>query len=170
MTENKSNAKRLLILLAIILGIILIAAIVVGVSSTMQNVKSLRPTKLSDQGWEAVTPILDQGGVGLFTSEKKGYLVVGRGEKIYGSEDLRDFSVHISDRREDGSRTMYINLDPASNADGQRGYEIPNEYNRPVAIYEFKLRDADRIELRIDGTDEAFTQISDIANGLGILR
>lgn len=169
MTGSKSNTKRLLILLAIILGIILIVAIVVGVRSTMQNVKTLRPNRLSDRGWEAVTPILDQGGVGLFTSDQKGYLVVGRGEQS-DAEDLRDYCVHISDRRENDGRTMYINLVSAEDAEGQRGYEVPNEYNRPIAIYEFKLRDADRIELRIDDVDQAFTQILDVANGSSILR
>lgn len=158
MTEKGSN-KRLLIILAIILGIILLVAIIVGVSSSMQSVKTIKPSRLTDKGWEEVTSVLDEGGVALFTETSgRGFLIVGKGT-AGGSTDLRDCHVKFQDRREDGQRVMHIDIDSGEQGSNGRNYQAPDTYNRPLAIYQFKLQDADRIELRIDGKDEAFVSI-----------
>ena len=50
MTE-KNNNKRLLIILGIILGIIFVVAIAVAIGSNMQSVKTIKPSRLNDDGW-----------------------------------------------------------------------------------------------------------------------
>lgn len=164
MTDKSSNRKRVLIIVGIILAVILVVAIVVAVRSAMQNVKALAPSRLRDQAWELVTPLVDQGGAALMTQGNgKGYLVLSRSDG--SGMDLRDGYVKISDKREDGQRVMYIDIDPAETALGERGYEAPHEYHKPVAVYEFKLRDADRIELRVEGQEQAFTQMIEVQEG-----
>ena len=156
MTE-KNNNKRLLIILGIILGIIFVVAIAVAIGSNMQSVKTIKPSRLNDDGWQEVTSVLDEGGVALFTEEGgRGYLIVGKG--MAGGKDLRDCHVKFHDRREDGQRVMHIDID-SSEQNGGSAYQAPDAHNRPLAIYQFKLRNADRIELRIDGKDEAFLSI-----------
>lgn len=157
--SEKMTTRRLLIMLAVILGIILVVAIIVGVVSSRQSVQSVRPGKLNDYGWELITPIVDEGGVGGLSYENgRGYLLVGRGEMADGS-DYRDASVKFEDKRESGERVMRIYIDSQNQSDGERGYIPPDVFNRPVAVYQFKLRDADRIELYIDGQVEEFTVI-----------
>lgn len=157
--SEKKDRKRLLILIAVILAIILVLAIVAAVLNSRQNVRALRPSRLNDDGWEMSTAVLDEGGVGLFTYENgRGYLVVGRGSANDGT-DYRDCQVNIDDSREDGQRVMRISIDSPKNSEGQRGYTAPDSYNKPLAIYQFKLRDAERMELYIDGEAVAFTFI-----------
>lgn len=135
----------------VLLVIIFVVALTVR-SNRVYKVDMLSVGRITELGWENITPVLDNGGAAIIEKNNGNdvYLILGRSSES-GATSWREYFVKVERNKQDGQDRCIITLHHANSAVNTEDM-VRNEYGKrlPVAVYHFKRKDSEAIEIYLD--------------------